>query len=345
MPARMPSRMRFWNLAAASRRAGGAGGLSAGHRAADRLRQGDRRLQGIAHLRVRNACVEPKPSPTPAPAFGDGGRASRILPLLPAAPSIDGGAPLKFESLDPSPMFHGDPFHTGRSKAHARAEARPTRSCTWPPAAWSSSSPAVSNDGLIVFGSARSQRVRRRARRDHQVAPPHRRPGVERARVRRKRRGLRRLRRRQALRAGRQRRQCTLDLHRGPLPNASGQRTRSGSLRRRRRHRRSRRHHLRHRGRALRRQARRQLAVEVLARRHALRLQPGAGTRRHDLLRLPGRRALRDRSRHRPEALGVPHRRRRRTARRWSPPTARSGSAPTIASSTRWGPAASCASP
>ena len=89
---------------------------------------------------------------------------------------------------------------------------------------------------------------------------------------------------------------------------------------------------------------RRQAQVEVLARRHPLRGHARRRPRRHRLRRLLRRRALRHRPR-RAEALGLPRRRRRRQLALGHAPTASSTSAATTTSSTRSAPAARCAGP
>ncbi len=104
-----------------------------------------------ARICVAHACVEPpRPSPTPPP---DGGTPPDLAPAPACAPSVDGGTTtLKFESNDPSPMFHGDPFHTGRSRFHAPLAApREVMHVATGGSVYSSA--AIGSDGLIVFGS------------------------------------------------------------------------------------------------------------------------------------------------------------------------------------------------
>jgi hypothetical protein len=70
---------------------------------------------------VQHACVDPpqrrraaspSPSPSPLPPAGVDGGADLVSP----APAADGGVALHWEPTEPSAMFHGGPFHTGRSR-------------------------------------------------------------------------------------------------------------------------------------------------------------------------------------------------------------------------------------
>jgi outer membrane protein assembly factor BamB len=98
-----------------------------------------------ARICVQHECVDPpSPSPSPSPS---------------PEPVVDGGAPqlldpglVKFETQDPSPMFHGDPFHTGRSKYRLPAQA-PQEIMHIATGGVVFSSPAVGKDGLIAFTS------------------------------------------------------------------------------------------------------------------------------------------------------------------------------------------------
>src|SRR5262245_25259951 len=95
---------------------------------------------------VQHACVDvPQPTPSPSPPPPDGGE-----PDLMGAP--DGGVAFKFETLDPSPMFHGDPFHTGRSKYKFPLQA-PQEVMHVATGGVVFSSPAIGHDGLIAFTS------------------------------------------------------------------------------------------------------------------------------------------------------------------------------------------------
>jgi outer membrane protein assembly factor BamB len=102
---------------------------------------------------VANACVDPPhPSATPAPSpavvsHDDGGAPPDLL-----LPSGDGGALLRYESRDVSPMFHGDPYHTGRSRARAPLQP-PHEAAHVATGGVVFSSPAISEDGTLFFGS------------------------------------------------------------------------------------------------------------------------------------------------------------------------------------------------
>jgi outer membrane protein assembly factor BamB len=96
---------------------------------------------------VQHACVDPphpSPTPTPLPAVDAG------EPDL--APEVDGGVVFKWESRDPSAMFHGDPFHTGRSKYKFPLQA-PRETMHVATGGVVFSSPAIGDDGLIAFTS------------------------------------------------------------------------------------------------------------------------------------------------------------------------------------------------
>jgi outer membrane protein assembly factor BamB len=98
-----------------------------------------------ARICVASTCVDP-PSPPPVAATVDAGEPD----LLPGLEEPDGGA--RWSSLDPSPMFHGDPTHIGRSRFRAPL-SQPRDVMHVATGGVVFSSPAISADGLIVFGS------------------------------------------------------------------------------------------------------------------------------------------------------------------------------------------------
>jgi outer membrane protein assembly factor BamB len=104
---------------------------------------------------VHNACVEPPPRPAAtadagAPTPGDGGAAD----LAPAAQGTagDGGAVEAAAPVGPSPMFHVDAMHSGRSRFRAPTSA-PKEVMHIAAGGVVFSSPAIGDDGLIVFGA------------------------------------------------------------------------------------------------------------------------------------------------------------------------------------------------
>jgi outer membrane protein assembly factor BamB len=102
-----------------------------------------------ARICVQHACVDPpRPSPSPAPKeIADGGEPDLLPP-----PLTDGGTMVSFQTNDPSPMFHGDPFHTGRSKFKFPIQ-QPKEVMHVATGGVVFSSPAIAEDGTISFTS------------------------------------------------------------------------------------------------------------------------------------------------------------------------------------------------
>lgn len=102
-----------------------------------------------ARICVRNACVD-APSKPAAPV--DGGVADASPPdLSPAPPPPDGGV-AETPAAGPSFMFHVDATHTGRSRFKAPASA-PKEVMHVATGGVVFSSPAITDSGLLVFGS------------------------------------------------------------------------------------------------------------------------------------------------------------------------------------------------
>ena len=104
-----------------------------------------------ARICAQHACVDPPPRQLVAPTDGgsDGGRAP--LERTDGGP-FDGGAPPRWESPDPSAMFHGDSMHSGRSRFRAPLQS-PKELMHVATGGVVYSSPAIAVDGLLVFGS------------------------------------------------------------------------------------------------------------------------------------------------------------------------------------------------
>lgn len=100
-----------------------------------------------ARICVQHACVDP-PVRQIAAALDGGADAG---PPLPADAGASDAGPTN-ESADPSPMFHGDSLHTGRSRFRAPL-APPHEVMRVATGGVVYSSPALGADGLIVFGS------------------------------------------------------------------------------------------------------------------------------------------------------------------------------------------------
>ena len=98
---------------------------------------------------VQHACVDsPRPSPSPSPKeITDGGE-----PDLLQAPLTDGGTVVSFQTNDPSPMFHGDPFHTGHSRFKFPTQ-QPKEVMHIATGGVVFSSPAIAEDGTLAFTS------------------------------------------------------------------------------------------------------------------------------------------------------------------------------------------------
>jgi outer membrane protein assembly factor BamB len=96
---------------------------------------------------VQHACTDPPRAVAAAPAPPPDG-----APLADAGSPVADGAATTLEPLGPSPMFHGDAAHTGRSRFRAPTSA-PSEVMRVATGGVVISSPAIASDGLLVFGS------------------------------------------------------------------------------------------------------------------------------------------------------------------------------------------------
>ena len=240
-----------------------------------------------------------------------GAAAAPASPAVPARPGAPAALPLPQYAIEPAQaMFRFGPSHRGRSPY-----VLPTKK----PAVWWSyttggpitSSPAIAEDGSLVFGSHDGKLYVLGARRRAQVVARDGRHHLQLAGHRPRRHHLHRLRRRPPLRLAAKTERprwvfqvgsCPQRLGIGPEASRcdvdAGPDGRPG-----RRHLHRRRRHLRH-------QPRRDAAL-ALPHRRARLVGAGRAGRRDRGGRLPGRPDLRRRAQ-RPEALGLPRRRRRR---------------------------------